>query len=89
MWPWNRPAPVPPPSRAPDRAVAGRLDDLEDAVEHLALRFERLRGSVTGAMRRQRVYQAPEPDQEDELEAEPMELVDDHALGAQRRFGRS
>lgn len=80
MWPFSR------LSRTSDprlRDLAHRLDDLADDQRHLERRFARLQGQMTGGIR----YERDEADEE-ELDQEELQLVDEHALGAERRFGK-
>jgi hypothetical protein len=52
------------------RALAHRLAKLEDEHHYLRMRFEKLRGIVTGGLSRSRLA-AVEPDEDDDEDEEP------------------
>ena len=83
---FRRSAPVAEPSV---RSLERRVAELEDDYAHLERRFESLRGTVTGAVRRlnrQMEERVDELEQDSDVESEAADF--DHSLGAARRFGK-
>ncbi len=68
-------------ARALRRRIEPRLQDLADDVSHLELRFDRLRGQVTGALSRGRRppddddVDLPESEADDEVAQEVLDMI--------------
>lgn len=73
MWPFSRqPQPQPEPVEA--KPIRTRLDDLEDAVEHLGRRFTRLQQQVT---RWSREFDEDLEQNDDEPDDDVLETIND------------